>query len=310
MGGTRKKVVNLKAVIITGINVDAVIETINTSNVDVLEISSPQGYDDVFEIYHNKVYPYYLNDRPVIYVIKDIKDMIKKLQNISDPAPVACPLTGEKLIRHLERIQQIKDIQKLKEWLHHTLTQEDMIMEVKTPLDPEQQKAAAHYLGPALVVSPAGSGKTSTVIVRISLLIKRGVLPESILCITFTKKTQTEMQERLIRAIGKEKGSKVMVKTFHALAYMLISEITGKKPVMTNRMEVLIDIVRSIECTVKIDVLSKYISYQLNALKLPQSIIPSNDEEKIMVEVYRLYLEVLDRQNEVDQDTMLLQTYL
>ena len=111
----RKKVIKLKAVILTGINIDAVIKSIDTSNVDVLEIVIPQGYADVFEIYHTKVYPYYLNDRPVIYVIKNLKDIIKSLQNISDPIPVACPLTGEKLIRHLERIQQIKDIQKLKE---------------------------------------------------------------------------------------------------------------------------------------------------------------------------------------------------
>ena len=51
-------------------------------------------------------------------------------------------------------------------------------------LSPEQ-KAAVEYIGPALVVAGAGSGKTRTLTAKIAYLINKGYSPENILAITF-----------------------------------------------------------------------------------------------------------------------------
>ena len=49
-----------------------------------------------------------------------------------------------------------------------------------------------------LVVAPAGSGKTRTLIARIDeLIFRRGVSPSSICVLTFTRKAAAEMQQRL-----------------------------------------------------------------------------------------------------------------
>jgi DNA helicase-2/ATP-dependent DNA helicase PcrA len=54
-------------------------------------------------------------------------------------------------------------------------------------LDPEQQAAATLPDGPALIIAPAGSGKTTTLIARLGVLLARGVAPERIAVRTFNR---------------------------------------------------------------------------------------------------------------------------
>jgi DNA helicase-2/ATP-dependent DNA helicase PcrA len=52
-------------------------------------------------------------------------------------------------------------------------------------LDPEQRAAATLPDGPALVIAPAGSGKTTTLIARLGVLLGRGVAADRIGVVTF-----------------------------------------------------------------------------------------------------------------------------
>ena len=57
-------------------------------------------------------------------------------------------------------------------------------------LNPEQQ-LAAEYAGPArhlLVLAGAGTGKTTTIVARVSHLVKTGTRPERILLLTFSRR--------------------------------------------------------------------------------------------------------------------------
>ena len=71
------------------------------------------------------------------------------------------------------------------------------------PIDsPEQAAVIQAPLGEnVLVVAGAGSGKTYTMTRRIVSLIERGVPPESILGLTFTRKAASELGARVSAAV-------------------------------------------------------------------------------------------------------------
>ena len=97
----------------------------------------------------------------------------------------------------------------------------------------EAQAAVVEHLdGPALVVSGAGSGKTSVVTRRIVRLCERGVSPERILGLTFTRKAAREMRERIAKTLPSA-AKKVTLITFHSLGLLLCREfpaLIGRRP--------------------------------------------------------------------------------
>jgi DNA helicase-2/ATP-dependent DNA helicase PcrA len=89
-------------------------------------------------------------------------------------------------------------------------------------LNPAQRQAVTHGEGPLLVVAGAGTGKTWTLACRVAHLIERGVRPERILLLTFTRRAAREMLGRAGRLTGREIGSRVWGGTFHAVANRLL----------------------------------------------------------------------------------------
>ena len=70
-----------------------------------------------------------------------------------------------------------------------------------------QEEAVRHGEGPCMVLAPPGSGKTLTIARRIACLIReKGVKPEEILVITFTRCAAREMRERFFRIGGGQDG--------------------------------------------------------------------------------------------------------
>ena len=88
-------------------------------------------------------------------------------------------------------------------------------------LNPEQAAAAAHGDGPLLIIAGAGTGKTRTLVYRVAHLIERGVRPERILLLTFTRRAAQEMLSRAERLVGSASG-RVHGGTFHATGHRLL----------------------------------------------------------------------------------------
>lgn len=104
---------------------------------------------------------------------------------------------------------------------------------LKYPLDQQQRKAIIADEDNVLVVSSAGSGKTSSIVGKVKYLTEvKHVNPEKILLISYTHKAATELTERACA-----KGLRGY--TFHKLALDLIGKATGEKPSICDNADVL-----------------------------------------------------------------------
>ena len=87
-------------------------------------------------------------------------------------------------------------------------------------LNEKQTKAAYANERFIFLLAGAGSGKTRVLIERVKYLINKGINPEKILLITFTRKATLELTERL------PKGNvNPLITTFHGFCYKALSPL-------------------------------------------------------------------------------------
>ncbi len=93
-------------------------------------------------------------------------------------------------------------------------------------LDRNQEKAANHVTGPAIVIAGPGSGKTTVVTARILNLIQTHNIPPShILAIAFNRKAVEEMETRILRELTvSETAQKPVIRTLHAFGKDIITQ--------------------------------------------------------------------------------------
>jgi DNA helicase-2/ATP-dependent DNA helicase PcrA len=78
--------------------------------------------------------------------------------------------------------------------------------------------------GPVMVIAGPGTGKTELLSMRAANILKKtDVLPENILCLTFTDSGATAMQQRLSQIIGPA-AYKVAIHTFHSFGSEIINQ--------------------------------------------------------------------------------------
>src|ERR1017187_1025700 len=88
-------------------------------------------------------------------------------------------------------------------------------------LNPAQLRAATHADGPLLIIAGAGTGKTRTLVYRVAHLLEKGVRPERVLLLTFTRRSAQEMLGRAERLVGSASRG-VHGGTFHGTAHRLL----------------------------------------------------------------------------------------
>ncbi|GAB1409854.1 ATP-dependent helicase [Desulfovibrionales bacterium] len=91
-------------------------------------------------------------------------------------------------------------------------------------LNPAQLQSVTTVDGPVLVIAGAGSGKTRTIVYRLAHLVERGVRPEEIVLLTFTRKASAQMLERAQHLLGHSGLGAVRGGTFHGFAYALLKQ--------------------------------------------------------------------------------------
>ncbi len=88
--------------------------------------------------------------------------------------------------------------------------------DLKSQLNQAQYEAVTTTEGPVLVIAGAGSGKTRVIEYRSLYLVRQNVDPESILLLTFTRRSAQEMIERASR--NDPRCAKIDGGTFHSFA--------------------------------------------------------------------------------------------
>ena len=89
-------------------------------------------------------------------------------------------------------------------------------------LDPQQARVVRSEGGPLLVLAGPGTGKTTTLVEAVvDRVERRGLAPEQVLVLTFSRKAAQELRERITARLGRTtRGALAM--TFHSYAYALL----------------------------------------------------------------------------------------
>jgi DNA helicase-2/ATP-dependent DNA helicase PcrA len=95
-----------------------------------------------------------------------------------------------------------------------------LTQELKRELNPSQYEAVTTIEGPVLVIAGAGTGKTRVIEYRSLYLVQNDIDPESILLLTFTRRSAQEMIERASR--NDSRCSRIDGGTFHSFASKML----------------------------------------------------------------------------------------
>jgi len=201
-------------------------------------------------------------------------------------------------------------------------------------LNPQQREAVETTEGPVLILAGAGSGKTRAITYRIAYLIENmGVMPESILAMTFTNKAASEMAERVDKLVGGLSIAKPVISTFHSFcvralrrdieALRIPSNVPGTPPIGHSKSFVIYDesdqqqLVKSVMRRLGIDdkqttprsVLG-HISWAKNHMLDPQEVYLQSADPKTerVAQIYAEYKKELAKANALDFDDLLLET--
>ncbi|MDO5760321.1 MAG: UvrD-helicase domain-containing protein [Bacteroidota bacterium] len=172
------------------------------------------------------------NDFMCLYApyFNEAKSLVKKLQifNITPNPTILNLIEGFENIdlfvkKHNEEVINLL-LATHKDFFDHCL---------KYPLDDQQRRSIVAGEDNCLVVSSAGSGKTSSIVGKVKYLTEiKGISPERILLISYTHKAALELTERVAT-----KGLRGY--TFHKLAIDIIGKTTGRKPSICENTDAL-----------------------------------------------------------------------
>ena len=105
-------------------------------------------------------------------------------------------------------------------------------------LNKAQKQAVEHTGSPLLITAGPGTGKTRVIKDRIKFLLKSGLKPSEILCLTFSTKAAAELKTRLEQdeeIKGKIDISDIQISTYHAFCQQILFENTMATGLAMNK---------------------------------------------------------------------------
>ena len=91
-------------------------------------------------------------------------------------------------------------------------------------LNPQQQRAVQAISGANLMIAVPGSGKTTVMVARIGYMIYcKGIQPENILAITYTKSATNDIKKRFADKFDQAMADRLNIRTINSLCEQIIS---------------------------------------------------------------------------------------
>jgi len=108
-------------------------------------------------------------------------------------------------------------------------------------LDEEQRAAATLPDGPAQIIAPAGSGKTTTMVARLAVLLARGVPPGAICVVTFNRDAALDLAGRVRTRLRRHSPGTtgIEIRTLHALARQVLLDAGEGSNLVADRLPLL-----------------------------------------------------------------------
>jgi DNA helicase-2/ATP-dependent DNA helicase PcrA len=100
-------------------------------------------------------------------------------------------------------------------------------IDYKKELNDAQYRAVTSINGPHLIIAGAGTGKTRTIVYRVAYLIERGIKPQHLLLLTFTRKAAQEMMRRASMLLD-GRCEQIAGGTFHSFANTILRKYASK----------------------------------------------------------------------------------
>ena len=104
---------------------------------------------------------------------------------------------------------------------HLALPKPEVEFSYREDLNDAQWEAVSTLEGPVLVIAGAGSGKTRTLVYRLAYMVERGIRPEQVLLLTFTRRAAEEMLRRAASLVSGDVG-RVEGGTFHSVSASIL----------------------------------------------------------------------------------------
>lgn len=185
-------------------------------------------------------------------------------------------------------------------------------------LNAQQMEAASFDKGNALVLSTAGSGKTTVTIARVGKLLYENKCDRKILTITFSKMAANDMKERFLTLFGSTYKAKTEFSTIHAFSYKIVRNFYKRKGIdfdlLTNNYQVLGEILKTYYSKSyfnyvsdeEIENLASTISYVDNMMINPEEYADYGIEIRGFDKIYELYKSYKAQNRLIDFDDMLI----
>ncbi|MCX7910032.1 MAG: ATP-dependent helicase [Endomicrobia bacterium] len=183
----------------------------------------------------------------------------------------------------------------------------------KNELDKEQLSAVEHIHNPLFVLAGAGSGKTRVITYRTINLMLKGINPNNILVVTFTRKASEEMKSRIKYKLNSMNLNYQipMISTFHSFCYKFLKDNNIKsgylisddyeRDSLVSKVLANMCIASSMRGTVK-ELLSKYKN------TIDDNILNCKVNNVPFYEIFYNYQHALDKQKMIDFDDLLIYT--
>ena len=184
-------------------------------------------------------------------------------------------------------------------------------------LNQSQLQAVTSGEGPMMVLAGPGSGKTTVITLRVRYLIeKKGILPQNILVVTFTKAAADEMRQRFVSMMGR--SLPVSFGTFHAIFFAVLKAAYHYTAANIIREDQKLSLIREIIADLPDppDMGSDFVRELLEEIAAVKGKMISLDHyyatscpAGTFKDIYRAYTEQMTRNHLIDFEDMMVYTY-